>query len=174
MALVCAPIFAAEPAPGVAKSFDQDLATIEGEIVPLAAEMPATRYSFAPIDGEFKGVRTFGQQVTHVAAVIYAVSAAILGEKNPSEMGTNENGPAAVQSKDEIVKYLKDAFAYAHKAMGSLTEKNLMGMVASPFGSNQVPRMTMATTAVSHSFDHYGQMVVYARMNGMIPPASRR
>jgi uncharacterized damage-inducible protein DinB len=174
MALGCAPIFAAKPAPGVAKSLDEDLANIEGEIVPLAAEMPAAKYSFAPTDGEFKGVRTFGQQVKHVATVLYAVSAAILGEKNPIALGTDENGPAAVQSKDEIVKYLKDAFAYAHKATGSLTEKNVTGMVASPFGSSQAPRMKMATMAVSHSFDHYGQMVVYARMNGMAPPASRR
>jgi hypothetical protein len=136
--------------------------------------MPADKYNFAPTHGEFKGVCTFGDQVTHVAAVIYAVSAAASGEKNPTDMGTNENGPAAVKGKDAAVKYLKDAFAYAHKAVGSLTEKNLTEMVKSPFGPGQAPRVRMASIAVSHSFDHYGQMVVYARMNGIIPPASRR
>ena len=75
--------------------------------------------------------------------------------------------------KDEIVKYLKDAFAYAHKANGTLTSQNLMGLVTSAFGKEKVPRLSMATVATWHSYDHYGQMVVYARMNGVIPPASR-
>ena len=171
--LCCAPVFAADPPSGIAKVFDQDLTGIERQIVPLAEEMPAGKYAFAPTDGEFKGVRTFGDQVKHVAAVIYAVSASVLGEKNPSELGTAENGPAAVKSKDEIVKYLKDSFAYAHKAMGSLTEKNLAEMVSSPFNSNPVQRVKMATVATWHSFDHYGQVVVYLRMNGIVPPASR-
>lgn len=169
MALGCAPVFAAD----IAKSFDEDLTNIEREIVPLAEEMPAAKYNFAPTGGEFKGVRTFGLQVRHVGAVLYAVSAAILGEKNPTDMGTAENGPPNLKSKDESVKYLKDAFAYAHKAMGSLTEANLGGMVTSAFGPNQVPRIKMATVGAWHSFDHYGQMVVYARMNGIVPPASR-
>jgi hypothetical protein len=98
----------------------------------------------------------------------------VLGEKNPSEPGQNENGPASLKTKEDIVKYLKDAFAYAHKAMASLTADNLTSMVQSPFGKNKVPRVSMATVAAWHSFDHYGQMVVYARMNGIIPPASRR
>ena len=68
---------------------------------------------------------------------------------------------------------MKDAFAYAHKANGTLTSQNLMGLVTSAFGNEKVPRLSMATIAVWHSFDHYGQMVVYARMNGVIPPASR-
>ena len=174
IALGCAPLFAAGPLTGVAKSLDEDLANIEGELVPLAAEMPADKYGFAPSNGEFKGVRTFAMQAKHVGSVLYAVSASILGEKNPIEMGPDENGPAAIRSKDEIVKYLKDAFAYAHKALGSLTDKNLTGMVNSPFGTAKVPRSKMATIMTWHSFDHYGQMVVYARMNGMVPPASRR
>jgi hypothetical protein len=175
-AVVCAfPAFSAEPsAPPVGKIFDRDLSTIEGELVPLAEAMPADQYKFAPAHGEFSGVRTFGQQVSHVAAVIYEVSASVLGEKNPSEPGQNENGPASLKTREDIVKYLKDAFAYAHKAMASLTADNLTSMVQSPFGKNKVPRVSMATVAAWHSFDHYGQMVVYARMNGIIPPASRR
>lgn len=161
-------------APPVNKIFDQELTLIEREIVPLAEAMPADKYDFAPTHGEFKGVRTFGQQASHVAAVIYAVSASVLGEKNPSESGASENGPASLKTKDDIVKYLKDAFAYGHKAMGALTAANLTEMVQSAFGNNQVPRVSMANVAVWHSFDHYGQMVVYLRMNGSIPPASRR
>lgn len=169
----CASLFAAEaPSPAVAKLFDRDLTTIEREIVPLAEEMPADKYSFAPSGGEFKGVRTFGEQMKHVAAVIYLVSASVLGEKNPDKSG-GENGPVSMKKKGEIVGYLKDAFAYAHKAMNSLTAQNLTDMVPSAFGSDKVARVSMATVAVWHSFDHYGQAVVYARMNGIVPPASR-
>jgi len=149
------------------------LTSVERDIVPLAEAMPAGKYDFAPTGGEFKGVRTFAEQMKHVAAVIYMVAASVLGEKNP-DMGGSENGPAAMKSKDEIVKYLKDSFAYAHKAMLSLTAKNLAELVPSAFGSDKVPRVSMATVAVWHSFDHYGQTVVYARMNGIIPPASRK
>ena len=169
LAICSLPVFAAGP---VSKAFDDDLTGIERDIVPLAEAMPAAKFNFAPSQGEFKGVRTFAQQTTHVAAVMYAVSAAVLGEKNPVSMGANENGAESLKSKEEIVKYLKDAFVYAHKAMGSLTEKNLTDMVATPFGAD-APRVKMATLAVSHSFDHYGQMVVYARMNSVVPPASR-
>ncbi len=156
------------------KILDQQLATLEREFVPLAEAMPADKYDFAPTNGEFKGVRTFGQQASHAAAVIYMVSASVLGEKNPSEPGKNENGPAHLKTKDDIVKYVKDAFAYGHKAMNSLTDQNLTGLVQSAFGDNKVSRLSMASIAVWHSFDHYGQMVVYARMNGIVPPASRQ
>jgi uncharacterized damage-inducible protein DinB len=168
------PVFAADAAEStVNKIFDRDLSNIERDLVPLAEAMPAGKYNFAPSQGEFKGVRTFGEQVKHVAAVIYMVSASVLGEKNP-DAGGSESGPAAVQSKEEIVKYLKTAFTYAHRAMASLSEKNLAEMVTSPFGEGKVPRVSMATAAVWHSFDHYGQAVVYARMNGVVPPASRK
>jgi hypothetical protein len=160
-------------APPVSKIFDQQLTSAEKEIVGLAEAMPADKYNFAPTNGEFKGVRTFGLQVTHIATVIYEVSASVLSEKSPVDAGKNENGPASLKTKDEIVKYLKDAFAYAHKANGTLTSQNLTGLVTSAFGNEKVPRVSMTTIAVWHSFDHYGQMVVYARMNGVVPPASR-
>src|SRR5689334_1323252 len=78
-------------APTVSKIFERQLSTVESELVPLAEAMPADKYGFAPSHGEFHGVRTFGQQVSHVAAVIYAVSASVLEEKNPSESGESEN-----------------------------------------------------------------------------------
>ncbi len=158
----------------VSKVFDGQLSMIEHELVPLAEAMPADKYSFAPTHGEFKGVRTFGQQVGHIAAVMYLVSATTLGEKNPSDSGEGENGPAKLKTKDDYIDYLKAAIAYSHKAMQSLTSQNFTGMVKSAFGNEQVPRASMATAAVWHTFDHYGQMVVYARMNGIIPPASRQ
>ena len=163
---------AAEP-PTIAKVYDSQLTAIESEFVPLADAMPVDKYDFAPSGGEFKGVRTFAQQVKHVASVIYMVAAAAQQEKPPVELG-GENGPDAVASKEQIMKFLKGSFAYAHKAMGALTTTNQLDLVKSPFGNGEMSRAGAASIAVWHSFDHYGQMVVYARMNGIVPPASRQ
>jgi hypothetical protein len=157
----------------VAKTFDNQLSSVEKEVVSLAEAMPANKYGFAPFEGEFAGVRTFAQQVTHIAAVNFEVAAAILGEKNPVEMGVSENGPANLKSKEDIVAFLKKSFAYTHQALRSLTQENLMGQIQSAFGNNKVPRLSMATVPQSHSFDHYGQMAVYARMCRVVPPASK-
>lgn len=165
-------IHAAEDTTG--KMFDQQLTSAQKEIVPLVEAMPEDQLNFAPTGGEFKDVRSFRLQAMHVGAVLYLVSAGILGEKVPADVGTNENGPATVTSKADVVKYLNDAFAYAHKAMTSLNAQNLTGMVKSPFGSGQTQRGSLAVINVSHVLDHYGQMAVYARMKGIVPPASRR
>lgn len=158
----------------VAKIYDQPIRGAESEIVSLTEAMPAEHFSFAPTHGEFTGVRTFALQAKHLSAVVYEVSAAMMGEKPPVEIGKDENGPASVQSKEQIVKYMKDAFAYAHKAVATLTPANEAQMVKSPFGNGEVSRGYLAGIVAWHSFDHYGQMVVYARMNGVVPPASRR
>lgn len=175
--LLCSSVmlFAQPPSNPIAKVYDSDLSTIESELVPLVEAMPEGKFGFAPKEGEFKGARTFAQQATHVASVNYACAAAMLGEKNPVDMGVAENGPASLKSKAEIVKYLKDSFAYAHKAMAKLSAQGLTEPVTSAFNAKQtVPRASMASVPVWHSFDHYGQMVIYARMNGIVPPASRR
>ncbi len=169
---LCAIASAQAQAPTVASVYDHQLSGLEREFVSLAEAVPADKYGFAPSNGQFTGVRTFGQQVSHAATALYMFSSSILGEKNPIA-GSDENGPASLKTKDDIIKYLKDAFAYTHKAMNSLTAQNLTDMVAAPFGDRKVPRMAMANLALAHSFDHYGQMVVYARMNGIVPPASR-
>jgi len=145
---------------------------MEREFVPAAEAMPADKYDFAPTDGEFKGVRTFAQQVKHVAAVNYMIAAALLGEKPPLDL-QGENGPDSIKSKDQIVKFLKDSCAYTHKALATVNDKNLIEQIDGPFGGKS-SRMSLASMATSHSFDHYGQMVEYLRMNGIIPPASRQ
>ncbi|HEY3443942.1 MAG TPA: DinB family protein [Paludibaculum sp.] len=174
LVLLAATLSAQAPGdPSIAKIYDSQLSSIESELVPLIEAMPADKLAFAPTQGEFNGARTFAQQATHIAAVVYAVSATTLGEKNPTDMGANENGPASLKSKEDVVKYVKAAFAYGHKAMLSLTAKNLTDQMPSPFGPGKMPRAAAASVAVWHSFDHYGQMAVYARMSGIIPPASR-
>jgi uncharacterized damage-inducible protein DinB len=156
----------------VGSVLDSAVGNVEREFVPAAEAMPEDRFSFAPASGEFKGVRTFAQQVKHVAAVNYAVAASILGEKPPVDTG-GENGPDAMKSKADIVKFLKDSFVYLHKAASSVDEKNLVAPIKSPFGDAPATRLGMATLIVAHCFDHYGQVVVYLRMNGIVPPASR-
>lgn len=163
------------PAKTVSEAYDRMTSNAEGEFIGAAEAMPEDKYSFAPSTsmGEFKGVRTFAQQVKHVSAVNYMLGAAILGEKPPVELG-GENGPDSIKTKAEIVKFAKDSFEYAHKAMKSITDQNVMGLVQSPFGPNQTSRTTLAMFIIAHPFDHYGQMVEYLRMNGIIPPASRK
>jgi hypothetical protein len=153
--------------------FDGQLKSAESEIVSLVEAMPADKMNFAPTNGQFKGVRTFAEQAKHVTAVLYMVMAAANEEKPPVDLGEGEAGPVSVKSKEEIVNFMKAAFAYSHKVMGTLTAANLTKMVKSPFGQGEMAKGAAASLVVWHTFDHYGQMVVYARMNGIVPPASR-
>jgi hypothetical protein len=156
----------------VAEVMDRAVSGVEGEFVPAAEAMPEEKYSFAPTDGEFKGVRTFAQQVKHVAAVNYMIGAAILEDKPPVELG-GENGPDSVKTKADTAKFLKDSFTYVHKAIATINGSNLLTPIKSPFGNGMTTRLGMATLIVGHCFDHYGQMVEYLRMNNIVPPASR-
>ena len=156
----------------IASVLDDQLKGVEKEFVGAADSMPEDKYDFAPTNGEFKGVRTFGQQVKHVAAVNYQVFAGILGEKVPVDIGS-ENGPEAMKSKTDIMKFLRDSFTYGHKATAVINEKNATASIKSPFGDGTETRLGLATLIDYHCFDHYGQMVEYLRMNGIIPPASR-
>ncbi len=157
----------------IAQVLNQSVTDVEKEFVPAAEAMAEDKYSFAPTNGEFKGVRTFAQQIKHVAAVNYILGSTILGEKPPVELG-GENGPDSIKSKADIVKFLKESFAYFHKAVGSVTEANLLAPVKNPFGEGMVTRLWLSTLNVGHCFDHYGQMAEYLRMNNIIPPASRQ
>jgi uncharacterized damage-inducible protein DinB len=161
----------AEP-PSVEQTLNRSLSGVENEFVPAADAMPDDKYSFAPTSGEFKGVRNFSEQLKHVAAVNYLVASAILQEKPPVELG-GESGPASIKTKAEILQFLKDSFAYAHKAVATINETNLLTPIKSPFGGGTTTRLAMATLIFGHCFDHYGQIVVYLRMNGIVPPASR-
>ena len=151
---------------------DHTVLNMENEFIPAADAMPEDKFNFAPTNGEFKGVRTFAQQIKHVAAVNYEIAAAILEQKPPVDIN-EESGPASITSKADILKYLKESFAYVHKAIATINEKNVVETVKSPFGEGAVSRLGLATSLAWHGYDHYGQMVVYLRMNGIVPPASR-
>ena len=158
--------------PTFAMVLDRSLSSVEHEVVPAAEAMPEDKFNFAPTQGEFNGVRTFAQQVKHIAAVNYMIAGSILSEKPPVKLG-GENGPDNITSKADVVKFLKDSFAYLHKAANSIDESNVLGEVQAPFGPNKMTRLGLSVIAISHPFDHYGQMVEYLRMNNIVPPASR-
>lgn len=158
----------------VTNTLERALSNVEKEFVDAADAMPEEKYSFAPTSGEFKGVRTFGEQVRHVATTNYLFGAAMLGEKSPVEEGDKENGSPAIKSKADIMKYLRDSFAYVHKAFAATNEQNLVETFDAFGGKGNATRLGLATLTVGHSFDHYGQMVEYLRMNNIVPPASRK
>ena len=156
----------------VTQLLDRNVSNFEHEFIPACEAMPEDKFTFAPSNGEFKGVRNFGQQIKHVAAVNYELAAALMEQKPPVDIG-DESGPASVLTKADILKYLNDSFEYVHTAIATVNESNLNGTVRSPFGEGSVSRIGLVMSVTSHGFDHYGQMVVYLRMNGIVPPASR-
>jgi uncharacterized damage-inducible protein DinB len=151
---------------------DEWITRSETQLVAAADAMPADKYSFAPTSGEFRGVRNFARQVKHVAAVNYLCAAGILGEQAPAD-AADERGPDSARTKAEIIKYLKDSFVYLHKAAATIDEKNAFEPIKSPFGQGNQTRIGLAAAALAHSSNHYGQMVEYLRMNGIVPPASQ-
>lgn len=169
--------FAAD-APPLGQTLDGQFRNAEREIVGLVEAMPADKINFTPgrleIKGsEFKGVRTFAQEAKHLATYTFMLSSQILGEKPSVDIGKDDSGPDSVKTKDQIVEYMKGAFAFGHKALLSITEKNEMDPVPESGQGRKMPRIAAATFMMYHNFDHYGQMVVYLRMNGLVPPASQ-
>jgi hypothetical protein len=141
--------------------------------VAVADAMPENKYSFASTSGEFKGVRTFAEHIKHVAASNYGMAAAILQEKPPVKLD-NDSDLDSISTKADIMKFLTGSFVYLHKALSSINEKNETEQVANPEGEGTLPKLDIATRVLWHCFDHYGQMVEYLRMNGIVPPGSRR
>ena len=149
------------------------MAFLEKQLVEAADAMPANKYSFAPTVGEFNGVRTFGQQVKHLAATNYILAAAALGEPPPPDAG-DETGPENLRMKADILEYLKGSFRALHRAAIAIDEGNaIVGDVPISPLIGKATRLGYVQEALLHTYDHYGQMVVYLRMNGVVPPASR-
>ena len=161
------------PPATIASIVNGQIDRIEKLVVDAAEAMPEEKYGFSPeglaIPGsDYKGVRTFGQQVRHIAASNYAIWWALTGDEVPSDF-KGGNGPDTLKTKAEILKFLKDSYALGHRAAATLTAQN--GTEVPPRGRSA--RLQSATFGVAHAYDHYGQMVEYLRMNGIVPPASR-
>ena len=136
----------------------------------LAETMPEDKWSFKPTQGEFKDVRTFGEQVKHVACANEAWARQIVGQDPPSRCDIGGRNPA--KTKAEILSYLHDSFTMIDKVIANTNAENLLHPNTGPYwGPN---RLSALTAAVWHISDHYGQLVEYLRMNGIVPPASRR
>jgi uncharacterized damage-inducible protein DinB len=157
----------------IASVADHEISAVEKQILEVAEAMPEDKFDFSPeslhIPGAgYKGVRTFALEVKHVAASNYAIWWRLTGDKFPDNF-MGGDGPENLKTRGEILKFLKDSFSLGHKAAATLTTQN---MLTNPEGSKST-RLRLAIFAVEHAYDHYGQMVEYLRMNGIVPPASR-
>jgi uncharacterized damage-inducible protein DinB len=156
-------------------TLNMQLSIVEHEFEGAADAMPADKYDFAPTNGDFKGVRTFAQEVKHVATANDRFFGAILGHPpaTPADRFEQENGPDSIKTKAQIMQYLRESFAEGHKAIASITNENAF----EPLNDSPTPflrtRAAIAIFACVHANDHYGQMVEYLRDNGIVPPASR-
>lgn len=171
--LLCALLSNAPARVPLSQTEDFFVGVLEKQIVDAAEAMPQWKYQFAPTVGEFKGVRTFGQQVKHLAATNYILAAAALGEPAPADAG-DETGPDSLHMKSEILEYLKGSFKALHLAAAAIDDENtpIPDTPISPL-IGQATRLGYVQEALIHMYDHYGQMVVYLRMNAIVPPASR-
>src|SRR5579863_3212656 len=170
-----------EPAAGTiatpSAAYDSQLRIIEFEMMGAVKAMPADKFDFAPSQAifvpsqktEFATVRTFAQEATHVAQANYFFYGAVSGLKPDVDV----DGLPKLTKKDDVVAALAGSFAFAHKAIATLTPANAFEVVTLPVPGTWT-RGTVAGFGVSHAFDHYGQMVEYLRMNGIVPPASAR
>ncbi len=154
-----------------AKEINMMLGMFEAEFVGAAKAMPADKYSFAPktamIPGsKYDGVRTFAEQVSHVIQANYYFYGAV-GGMTPD---VDVKAIAGMTKKDDLVAALTACFAFAHKAVATITPANAFVAIKGADGMNT--RASLATFGVAHGYDHYGQLVEYLRMNGIIPPAS--
>jgi len=162
-----------QPPATIASAVDREISGVEKQILDAAMAMPEDKFNFSPeslnIPGaDYKGVRSFAVQVKHIAASNYFLWSGLTGDKLPASL-KDGNGPEDVKTKAEILKFLQDSFALGHKAAATLTTENVLQI---PEHSKST-RLRLATFAVAHAFNHYGQMVEYLRMNGIVPPASR-
>lgn len=143
---------------------------VAGEFIAAADAMPEDKYSFAPTNGEFKDARTFAAQVRHVACANFAFFKEM--ERLPPPPGCEKGEPANIQTKADLMKYLGESFAYGDSVINKITSLNMTDAVEGPYAGPNT-KIGMCITAVWHVSDHYGQMVEYLRMNGIVPPASR-
>ena len=166
-----APVLVQEPAAPMAATVGQWFAMIEKQFVSLADAMPADKFDFKPTTGAFADVRTFGEQVKHVACANFGFFNEI--EKKEPPVGCGTGGPSPARTKEELMVYLRESFTYGKRVMQTLTPENALEPAGGPYGGKST-RLGLTTLAVWHASDHYGQLVVYLRLNGIVPPASQR
>jgi DinB family protein len=143
---------------------------VAAEFISTADAMPDNKYSFVPTNGEFKGARTFADQVRHVACANFAFFKEI--EKLPPPPDCEKGEPSNIQTKADLMTYLGQSFVYGETVIAKVNSLNMTDPVEGPYAGPNT-KIGMCITAVWHVSDHYGQIVEYLRMNGIVPPASR-
>src|SRR5262249_27242942 len=152
--------------PTIASAIDREISLVEKEIVGAAEAMPEDKFDFSPeklnlLGSEYKGVRTFGEQLKHIAASNYLIWSPITGEQ-PRDTVNDGKGGNKIKARGEIIKFVKISFAFGHKSVGPLNSATLVEPITSRRG-RQPTRLFQATFAAAHCFDHYGQMIEYLR-----------
>jgi hypothetical protein len=163
----------------VASAFTRGFQYQEYQVRSAAEAMPEDKYGFRPSESNFKNetpgygpaqLRTFAEQVKHVACANFGFAAELDGIKPPD--ACDKVGPSPAKSKRELLIYLRDSFAAVNKSLAAINTKNMLDPIEGPYAGPNT-RLGLATTIIWHAADHYGQMALYLRLNGIIPPSSR-
>src|SRR5579859_7861532 len=155
----------------IAESISGTLQFAEGNFLGLAEAMPEDKYSYIPTVGKFDDARSFGEQVKHVACAQFAFFNEFEGKKPPEDCEKGGHDPA--KTKPELIKYLRDSFDYSNRVLATLTAKNALERVQGRYAAPNT-KLGISVVAVWHITDHYGQMVEYLRMNGLVPPMTQK
>ena len=155
----------------IAQSVSGTLQFAEGNFVGLAEAMPEEKYSYIPKVGKFDDVRSFGEQVKHVACAQFAFFNEFEGKKPPDDCEKGGHNPA--KTKVELIKYLRDSFDYSNGVLATLTAKNALDRVEGRYAGPNT-KLGISVVAVWHITDHYGQLVEYLRLNGIVPPMTQK
>jgi uncharacterized damage-inducible protein DinB len=132
-----------------------------------ADQMPEADYGFKPV----ATVRTFGQILAHVAGANYLFCSAAKGEKSPHAEDEFEK---SATTKAAIIKALDDSLAYCDASYTALTDKSAGELVDMPFGMPKTARAGVLIMNTGHLSEHYGNLVTYFRIKGMVPPSSKQ
>ena len=155
----------------IADSVEDTLRYAEGQFLTIVEAMPEAKFSFVPIVGNFADARSFAEQVKHVACAQFAFFNEIEG-KTPPE-ACERGGPSRASTKAELIRYLRDSFDYGNRVLATIDSQNALERVEGRYAGPST-RLGMAVTAVWHVTDHYGQIVEYLRMNGIVPPSMQK
>ena len=151
----------------------------EYEVRSAAEAMPENLYAYRPAEGKFKSekpafgpseMRTFAEQVKHVACANFAFAAEFEGQQPPAVC--DKGGPDPAKTKRELLIYLRNSFAAISKSFQAIKPENQFDPIEGPYAGPNT-RLGLAGVVIWHNADHYGQMAVYLRLNGIVPPPSR-
>ena len=163
----------------IASSLLRNFQFEEYEVRSAAEAVPADKYNFRPRPGNFGGVypgygpkemRTFAEQIKHVACANFAFAAELDGKQPPPACDTG--GPNPAKTRDDLIVYLRDSFKALKTSLGAITQQNMFDPIEGPYAGPNT-RLGLAEVCLWHAADHYGQLVLYMRLNGIVPPASR-